>query len=67
MIFCSYKTDYTSLCGCRKTGLECTLACINCYNTNCTNSPLSIHEEELENENVESDRETHNDDIVQHE
>ena len=66
MIFCSCKSGCLSQCGCRKAGLECTPACTNCYNNNCTNSPLPIHEEELENENeIESDRETDctNDDI----
>lgn len=66
IIFCSCKTGCPLQCGCRKAELECTPACINCYNKNCSNSPLPIHEEELENKNnvVESGRETDNEDIV---
>ncbi len=57
MIFCSCKTGCSSQCGCRKAGLECTPACINCYNVNCTNCQSPIHEDELENKN-EDDHET---------
>ncbi|KAK4887050.1 hypothetical protein RN001_003321 [Aquatica leii] len=37
MIFCTYKTG----CGCRKNGLSCTVACLECNGNSCNNpSPL---------------------------
>lgn len=63
MIFCSCKTGCASQCGCRKAGLECSPACINCYNINCRNSQLPIHEDELENEDdIENHLETNTED-----
>ena len=55
IIRCKYHTSCSKKCGCRRAGLECSPACTNCYNNNCTNCPLPIHEEVIENECNEND------------
>lgn len=38
-LFCSCKSGCENSCGCRKTGLYCSTACLNCSGVDCSNSP----------------------------
>lgn len=45
IIFCSCKTGCGTACGCRKSGLHCSPACINCSGTDCDNAPQPEEDE----------------------
>lgn len=55
IIFCSCKTGCGSACGCRKSGLHCSPACIVCSGSDCDNHP-PLEEDEVSNtqSNVEN-------------
>lgn len=55
LIFCSCKTGCGSACGCRKTGLHCSPACIVCSGNDCSNHP-QLEEDEEVRENFGSSR-----------
>lgn len=55
VIFCACKKGCQLNCSCRKSGLQCTSACINCYGIRCTN----ILQEEIE-ENEDDNEHFHN-------
>lgn len=59
MIFCNCKKGCGSTCGCRRVGLFCNSACINCNGDTCQNRfpVMDQEEDEEEDENVlEKDR-----------
>ena len=49
VIFCSCKEICGAACGCRKSGLFCTPACVQCSGEICTNRPKPAdNEDEIE-------------------
>lgn len=42
VIFCRCKTDCGTMCGCRRSGLSCTLACKVCCGTDCSNIEVKV-------------------------
>ena len=63
VIICACQKGCGFNCLCRKSGLECTLACVNCCGSTCTNCPtvpagivepnVTITEEEEDENNTE--------------
>ena len=45
MIFCGCKSGCANMCGCRKAGLFCTIACSTCSGTDCLNCQAFFEEE----------------------
>lgn len=50
MIFCTCKTGCGASCGCRKSGLHCTVACLECNGNSCTNPSPTIHINEIDDD-----------------
>ena len=54
MIRCNCHTDYSSMrCTCKKFNVKCSSVYGNCNGTGCTNSDISIHEEDDTDTNTE--------------
>ncbi|KAK4883802.1 hypothetical protein RN001_000073 [Aquatica leii] len=45
-IFCNCKKGCSAKCGCKKVGLQCSLACTNCQGLSCSNVQLITTEED---------------------
>ena len=45
VIICACQTGCEKNCSCRKSGLECSPACVNCYGSSCKNT-AEVHEED---------------------
>ncbi|KAF2880334.1 hypothetical protein ILUMI_25847 [Ignelater luminosus] len=52
IIFCSCKTGCGSACGCRKSGLHCSPACIACSGSDCDNHPPLEEDEVFDMQNI---------------
>ena len=50
MIFCTCKTGGGSSCGCRKSGLHCTVACLECNGNSCSNPSPMIEVNEIDDD-----------------
>lgn len=51
MLFCNCKKGCRAACGCRKSGLFCSVACLQCSENSCFNTPPIIQINEVE-ENI---------------
>ena len=51
MLFCNCKKGCEAACGCRKSGLYCSVACLQCSENSCFNTPPIIQISEVE-ENI---------------
>ena len=50
LILCKcLKECMTANCSCKRAGLKCSIICVACKGTSCTNSDVSIDEEECDN------------------
>lgn len=52
-IFCKCTKGCAGGCGCRKTGMKCSLICANCKGNSCTNSPLPNKDDEHFDEDLD--------------
>lgn len=50
IIFCACKTGCGASCGCRKSGLNCTAACLECNGDSCTNPLPTIYINEIDDD-----------------
>ncbi|GFY03960.1 hypothetical protein TNCV_1197391 [Trichonephila clavipes] len=50
IIFCACKTGCGTSCGCRKIGLNCTAACLECNGDSCTNPSPTIYINEIDDD-----------------
>ncbi|GFY64053.1 uncharacterized protein TNIN_144801 [Trichonephila inaurata madagascariensis] len=48
ILFCNCKKGFAAACGCRKSGLYCSVACLQCSENSCSNTPPIIQINEVE-------------------
>ena len=54
IVFCRCQTGCGVLCGCRKSGIECSSTCVNCCDSTCTNTTrIQNPEDEIEEQEEE--------------
>lgn len=50
MLFCTCKSGCGTACGCRKSGLNCSVACVHCSGNSCSNPSPLVRIDEVDDE-----------------
>lgn len=63
-ITCGCKTGCGKACGCRKSGLSCTIACKVCRGSKCTNNTDDYADDCSENDDIDENEYEYEDEVA---